>query len=74
MFQCLCRELDYELYKNCFCLLLTLYSVSMTNDEKSLEWNLFSFSSYKPKRFENTSKFEGLGLSLVAYKKVYKFT
>lgn len=41
----------------------------MTNAEKSLESNLFSFSSYKPKSFENTSKFEGLGLSLVAYKK-----
>ena len=73
-------QLDSEFHKNCFDLLLTVNSMSITNAEKY--WNTLKFllfgqsteqtlSNFELWKSWSTSNFESWGLTLVAYKKVY---
>ena len=73
-------QLDSEFHKNCFDLLLTVNSMSITNAEKY--WNTLKFllfgqsteqtlSNFELWKSWSTNNFESRGLTLVAYKKVY---
>ena len=73
-------QLDSEFHKNCFDLLLTVNSMSMTNTEKywnTLKFRLFgqsteqTLSNFELWKSWSTSNFKSRGLALVAYKNVY---